>query len=163
MLLAQTPTDVNISLEGQALKYCTNFKYLRAVFNDQNDIKSEITNRSHKFSNTSYRLYLLLKDRNIPLKVKTQIYITILTPVLTYGHEFWMITSKTRSQLQAAEMKVLRLIRGVTKLDKIRNEDIRRELEVNGILDFVERGQLRLFGHVKRIQEEATSKEILRM
>ena len=70
-------------------------------------------------------LYPLMKDRNIPRKVKTLIYISILTPVLIYGHESWTLTSKTRSQIQAAEMKILRLIKGVARLDRLRNEDIR--------------------------------------
>ena len=102
-----------------------------------------------------------MKDRNIPRKVKTIIYLTILRPILAYGHESWTLTSRTRSQLQAAEMKALRLIKGVTRLDKLRNEDIRRELGVEGILDFVERGQLRWFGHTKRMDEERYPRRFL--
>ena len=58
-------------------------------------------------------------------------------------------------------MKVLRLIKGVTRLDRHRNEDIRRELGVESILDFVERGQLRWFGHVKRMGDERYPKRML--
>ena len=161
MLLSRAPADINISLEGQTLKQCRNFKYLGVLFNDQNDSKVEITNRIHKFSNNLYLLYPLMKDRNIPRKVKTLIYISILRPILTYGHESWTLTTKTRSQLQAAEMKVLRLIKGVTRLDRLRNEDIRRELDMEGILDFVERGQLRWFGHVKRMEEQRYPRRFL--
>ena len=94
-----------------------------------------------------------MKDRNIPRKVKKIIYISILRPILTYGYESWALTSKTRSQLQAAEMRVLRLIKGVTRLDRFRNEDIRRELEIESLQDFIERGQLRWYGHVKRMED----------
>ena len=58
-------------------------------------------------------------------------------------------------------MKALRLIKGVTRLDRLRNEDIRRELGVEGILDFVERGQLRWFGHVKRMDNVRYPKRML--
>ena len=102
-----------------------------------------------------------MKDRNIPRKVKTIIYLSILRPILVYGHESWTLTSKTRSQIQATEMKALRLIKGITRRDKIRNEDIRRELGVESILDFVERGQLRWFGHVKRMDHERYPKRML--
>ena len=61
-----------------------------------------------------------MKDRNIPNGVKTLNYTTILT----YGQKSWTLTSMTRSQIQAAEMKVLRMIKSVTRLDKLRNEDI---------------------------------------
>ena len=56
-----------------------------------------------------------------------------------YGHEAWALTSKTTSKLQAAEMRVLRRIKGVTRLDRLRNEDIRKELGIDSILDQVER------------------------
>ena len=59
------------------------------------------------------------------------------------------LTSKTRTQIKVAEMKALRLINGVTQLNRISNEDIRGELAVEGIMDLVERGQLRWFGDVK--------------
>ena len=123
-----------------------------------------MTDRNPKLKITSRikkGIFLLIKDRNISLKVKTIICLSMLRPILTYGHELWTLTSKTRSQIQAVEMKVLRLIKGITRLDKHRNEDIRRELGVESILDFVERGQLRWFGHVKRMGDERYPKRML--
>ena len=103
-----------------------NFRYLGVTVSDNNDHQVEITQRINKINNNLYMLYPLMKDRNIPRKVKTLIYTSILRPVLTYGHESWTLTSKTRSQIQAVEMKVLRLIKGVTRLDRLRNEDMYR-------------------------------------
>ena len=161
MMLSRMPQEVNISLEGQALQQCTNFKYLGVMFNNKSDPQLEITHRINKFSNNLHLLYPLMKDRNIPRKVKIIIYISILRPVLTYGHESWTLTTKTRSQIQAAEMRVLRLIKGVTRLDRLRNEDIRSEMEVEDILKFVERGQLRWYGHVKRMDENRYPKKYI--
>ena len=42
MHLSQRPIDIDISLEGQALQQCRNFKYLGVEFSDQNDPKLEI-------------------------------------------------------------------------------------------------------------------------
>ena len=161
MLLSRTPSNINVLLEGQTLKQCRRFEYLGVQFSDQNDPKLEIITRIQKFNNNLYLLYPLMKDRNIPRKVKTMIYLTILRPILTYGHESWTLTSRTRSQLQAAEMKALRLIKGVTIMDRMRNEDIRRELGIEGILELVERGQLRWFGHIKRMNEERYPRRFL--
>lgn len=52
-------------------------------------------------------LYPLLRDMKITTKVKTLIYITVLRTILTYGHESWALVSKTRIQMQAAEMRAL--------------------------------------------------------
>ena len=102
-----------------------------------------------------------MKDRHIPRKVKSVVYTTILRPILIYGHESWTLTSRTKSKVQAAEMKVLRLIKGVTRLDRIRNENIRNELGVEEILKVVERGQLRWYGHVKRMEEDRYPRRFL--
>jgi len=40
-----------------------------------------------------------------------------------------------KSRLEAAEIHFLRSVKGYTKLDKIRSEIIRRELEILGIQD----------------------------
>ncbi|XP_076047357.1 uncharacterized protein LOC143032623 [Oratosquilla oratoria] len=58
-------------------------------------------------------------------------------------------------------MRALRLIKGVTRFDHIRNDAIRQELEVESILEFVERAQLRWFGHVERMDQERTPKRWL--
>ena len=55
----------------------------------------------------------------------------------------------------------MRLIKGVTRLDELRNEDIRRELVVEDMLKFIERGQLRWDGHVKRIADSRYPKKYL--
>ena len=52
-----------------------------------------------------------------------------------HGAKVWSLTSKTQSSLQAAEMRVLRLIKRVTKLNKCRNADIKEELGVGSLLD----------------------------
>ena len=161
MLLSRVHEEVEISLEGHVLQQSRNFKYLGVTVSDTNDTRLEVIHRITKFNNNLRLLYPLLKDRNTPKGVKTLIYTSILRPILAYGHESWTLTSKTRSQIQAAEMKVLRLIKGVTRLDKLRNENIRRELHVEDILEFVERGQLRWYGHVKRMDDSRYPRKYL--
>ena len=39
------------------------------------------------------------------------------------------------TNLEGAQMRFLRSVTGYTKLDKIRSEDIRQELEISGIQD----------------------------
>ena len=111
----------------------------------------ELNNRINEYNTNINMLFPILKDKNVPTKCKTIIYTTILRPILTYGSEAWSLTTKTESQIQAAEMRVLRMIRGVTRLDKMRNTQIREDLHVISILKFVEKNKLRWYGHVKRM------------
>lgn len=71
------------------------------------------------------------------------------------------MTQRTKSKVQAAEMKVLRLIKGVTRRDRIRNEDIRRELGITAIIQVVEINRLRWHGHVMRMEEERLPRQTL--
>ena len=153
MILSKENENLNIRLGDQNLRQTDQFKYLGVMFGTENDMIVELNHRISKFNTTFNLLYPLLKDRHIPSSVKTVIYTSILRPILLYGYEAWTLTTKTRSKIQACEMKVLRLIRRVTRRDRLRNDDIREELGVESILKIIERGQLRWFGHVKRMEE----------
>jgi hypothetical protein len=52
-------------------------------------------------------------------------------PVLVYGSETWTLRKRDWKRIQAAEMKYLRTVKGCTRLDQIRNEDIRNELGIS--------------------------------
>ncbi|CAH1995633.1 unnamed protein product [Acanthoscelides obtectus] len=43
-------------------------------------------------------------------------------------------------------MKYLRRVKGVTEMDKIRNETIRTEIEIESVLEHIEMKQLRWWG-----------------
>ena len=47
-------------------------------------------------------------------KAKLSIYQSIFVPILTYGHEGGVMTERTRSRVQAAEMSFLRRVAGVS-------------------------------------------------
>ncbi len=45
-------------------------------------------------------------------------------PTLTYGHELWVVTERTRLQVQAAEMSFLCRVAGLSLRDRVRSSDI---------------------------------------
>ncbi len=80
----------------------------------------------------------------MPTKCKLIVYNTLVIPIMLYGTECcWNLTTKLESKIQAAEMRVLRIIRGVTRRDKMRNVQIREELGVRPLLEDVDRARLR--------------------
>ena len=151
MLLSKEQEEMDVVIGGSVLKQVDWFEYLGVYFGTGNDMILELNHRISKFNGTLALLYPLLKDRNIPRKVKMIIYTNILRPILIYGHEAWALNTRLKSKLQTCEMRVLRVIMGVTRLDRLRNSDIRRELGVESLLTLIEKGQLRWFGHLKRM------------
>ena len=71
------------------------------------------------------------------------------------------MTKKLESKIGAAEMRVLRLIKGVTRLDRMRNIDIRRNLEINSIVSIISQNNLRWYGHVKRMEQDRYPRKYL--
>ena len=59
----------------------------------------------------------------------------VARPSLLYGSDTWVTTERDITGLEAAEMRVLRSVTGYARLDKIRSEVIRKELEISGIQD----------------------------
>ena len=62
-------------------------------------------------------------------------YKVVARPSLLYGSETWVTTKRDMTGLEAAEMRFLRSVTGCTRLDKIRSEFIRKELEISAIQD----------------------------
>ena len=78
---------------------------------------------------------------------------TILRPILLYGHESWILTKKMNSKMTAADMKVLRLVKGVTRRDRVRNADIYNEFKIKPIIETIQTDKLRWFGNMMRRDE----------
>ena len=120
-----------------------NYTYLGVNVGETNVQELEINNRIAKYNSNVGLMYPLFRDINIPRECKVTIYHTILKPILLYGSEAWSLTRRTESKLQAAEMRVLRTIKGVTRKDRIRNTTIRAEFHVPPLLEEIERNRLR--------------------
>ena len=65
----------------------------------------------------------------------------MVIPTLIYGCEAWALQSRHKGRIQATQMRVLRWIEGVSRLDRIKNVDLRGRLRQEGVLDLVNRGQ----------------------
>ena len=66
-------------------------------------------------------------------------------------------------KLDAAEMRMLRCMSGVTKLDRIRNERIRGTTKVREISKKVQESRLEWYGHAVRRVDEYVGKRVVGM
>ena len=161
VVVSRTPELYDIYMEHNKINQTENYCHLGVNVGTENLQETEIGNRISKYNANVVMMYPILKDKHVPKECKIIVYKSILKPILLYGSEIWSLTTKTESRLQAAEMRVLRLIKGVTRRDKIRNTQIRQELNVLPLLEDIERNKLRWYGHVKRMGEEKKPRKYL--
>ena len=76
-------------------------------------------------------------------KYQGKVYRTVVRPVLMYGAETWALKKAQEKKFDVAEMRMLRWMCGVTKLDKIRNERIRGTTKVGEITKKVQERRLK--------------------
>ena len=87
------------------------------------------------------------------MRVKGALYEKVIVPTVTYGSELWGMKASERRKLNVFEMKCLRSMAGVSRLDRLRNEEVRKRTGVRNI------NVLRWFGHVERMDNENLTKE----
>ena len=71
-----------------------------------------------------------------------RVFNAMVVPTLIYGCETWTMR-RHYSKVQACEMMFLRILEGVTRLDRVRNEDVRRSLGHKAVMDIVKKKQRR--------------------
>ena len=81
-------------------------------------------------------------SRELSWKAKVEVYNAVVVPMMTYGCESWVLREKKEVKLQATEMNVLRKVAGVTRLDCIRNDEIRQRLQQRSIVEVVKERRL---------------------
>ena len=161
LVVSRSPQQHDIYMDQNKINRTESYCHLGVNVGESNVQGVKINNRIAKYNSNIGMLYPLLKDKNIPQECKAIVYKSILKPILLYGSENWSLTTKTESKLQAAEMRMLRLIKSVTRRDRIRNVNIREELQVRPLLEEIERNKLRWFGHVKRMDTEKKPRKFL--
>ena len=82
---------------------------------------------------------------------------------MMYGAETWAVMKAQEKKLDVAEMRMLRWMSGVTKLDRIRNERIRGTKKVGEISKKVQESRLKWYGHVLRREDKNVGKRVMAM
>ncbi|XP_063607578.1 uncharacterized protein LOC134782141 [Penaeus indicus] len=107
--------------------------YLGSTLQADGGVDAEISRRIQSGWNNWKKMSGVLCDKRIPTRVKGKIHQTVIQPAMLYGLETGPQTNKTTKRLKVAEMKMCRWACGVTRRDRVRNEDIRRQMGVKNI------------------------------
>ncbi|XP_056107178.1 uncharacterized protein LOC130085442 [Rhinichthys klamathensis goyatoka] len=151
-------TDGTIRVGGQPLNKVTEFKYLGSLIRSDGDSLPDARARVNTAWLKWRQVTGILCDRRMPISLKGKIYKTVVRPVALYGSECWPATIKHEQSLHVMEMKMLRWSLGLTRFDRVMNEDVRRRMGVVPIVQKMREARLCWYGHVIRSGDETTVK-----
>ncbi|KAK0146684.1 Craniofacial development protein 2 [Merluccius polli] len=163
MVLNRKRVECTLRVGDEILPQVEEFKYLGVLFTSEGRMEREIDRRIGAASAVMRTLHRsVVVKRELSRKAKLSMYQSIYVPALTYGHELWVMTERTRSRVQAAEMSFLRRVAGLSLRDRVRSSVIREELGVDPLLLRVERSQMRWLGHLVRMPPGRLPGEVFR-
>ncbi|VFQ61100.1 unnamed protein product [Cuscuta campestris] len=94
-------------------------------------------------------------DPKISPRMKGKFYRSVVRPAMLYGAECWAVKKTHVRRRHAAEMRMLRWMCGKTRLDRILNGVIRRQVDMEPVEDKLREARLRWFGYVRRRDADA--------
>ena len=68
----------------------------------------------------------VLSNRGLGIKAKKCLYELVIVSTVLYGAEAWGMRSAERRKVNVLEMKYLRSLVGVSRMDRVRNKESRR-------------------------------------
>ncbi|KAK3523859.1 hypothetical protein QTP70_010473 [Hemibagrus guttatus] len=139
-----------VRLQGEEVQKVQEFKYLGSTVQSNGECGKEVKKRVQAGWNGWRKVSGVLCDRKISARIKGKVYRTVVRPAMLYGLETVSLRKRQESELEVAELKMLRFSLGVTRLDRIRNKYIRGTAHVGRLGDKVREARLRWFGHVQR-------------
>lgn len=154
---------ININLSNETIERVERFTYLGSIFTSQkvsciDDIVSRIGKSSSAFGRLKKQLFA---RKDISVKTKMRVFNSVIIPILLYGSESWTVKTEDIRQLEVIQMYWLRIINGISRYDRIRNNEIRCiSCHQPQIEEILRRNRLRWFGHLCRMEDSRIPKRI---
>ena len=108
LYLSRNSDQCVLQVNEATLKQVEKFKYLGVAFMSDGRQDEELNIQIGKASAVMQALhYPVAMKRESSKYAKLSIFKTVFVPILTYGHESWVMTERMRSQVQASKMRFL--------------------------------------------------------
>ena len=95
-------------------------------------------------------------------ETKLRIHNITAKAALKFGREAWVLKKREEQRLEAAQMKFLRHLLGITKLDKEKNQCIREKTRAQNIVKEMKQYQKKWLQHVKRMDRNRLQRQALK-
>ena len=110
---------LNVMLNGEALEEVDQFKYLGSVIAANGGVEADVRHRVNEGCKVLGALKGVMKNRGLGMNVKKVLYEKVVASIVMYGSESWGMKVTERQKLNVFEMKCLRSMTGVYRLDRV--------------------------------------------
>ena len=119
-----------LKIQGEKVPRVTEFRYLGSTVQADGDSEIEVAKRIAAGWNSWRKVSGVLCDQKAPLSVKGKLHKVVVRPAMLHSTEILAVTQRMEKKLEVAEMRMLRFECGITRLDKVKNEEVRSKLKV---------------------------------
>ena len=156
--------QATIQLGNVNIRRVNEFRYLGSTLDSAGEMDKEIKHRVQAGWNNWRKVTGVICDKKVPLTLKGKVHKAVVRPALAYGLEAAPMKKAQEQRLDVTEMKMLRWMSGVTRMDKIRNQYVRGSAKVTEASKKIQEYRLRWFGHLsRRVDEEHVAREAMEM
>ena len=148
---------VKIVIDDKIIEQVTEFKYLGYCISEY---KSDLEDKLQTYNkiNGAIRRHFV---KQMTKETKLRIHNMTARAALKFGSEVWVLKKRDEQRLEAAQMKFLRHLLGITKLDKEKNQSIREKTGAQSIVEEIKQYQQKWLQHVQRMDTNRLSKQTL--
>jgi hypothetical protein len=152
----------DLCIGAQTIGKCDEYTYLGSKITSEGNSKKEITNRIGQARQATQRLNSMLWSKNVKIGTKVRVYNSIVQSILIYGSETWEISKRDCQRLNAVEMDFLRRSSRISRMDRVRNLEIRERVGKHyTTVDEIKKRRLVWMGHAQRMNDERWPKKVL--
>jgi hypothetical protein len=154
--------DKKLEVLNQEVKNVEEFVYLGSLITWDNDCSKDIRTRIAKGKGMLENLKTIWKDRNISYATKLSFLKTCVFSTMLYGCETWTYKKADKDKILAFEMYCYRRVLSIRWTQKVKNEEVRRRLDVKeNLMQVIMKRKLGLFGHVCRMNDSRKIKSVM--
>ncbi|EYC32701.1 hypothetical protein Y032_0002g1052 [Ancylostoma ceylanicum] len=154
-------SNSEIKLNNQIVERVEHYVYLGQAIRMDNDLQLELSRRRRAGWTAFSKVDVLLKNQDIPAQTKSRLFHSSVLPALLYGCETWNLTKAEERSLQVTQRAMERRMLGISKMQHIRNKEIREVSQLHDIINLLYRRKKAWAGHVARMKDNRWTVRVL--
>jgi len=149
---------IKIVINSNIIEQVTDFKYLGYCIAEYKTDLEDKLQTYNKISGAIRRHF----GKQINKETKLRIHNITAKAALKFGSEVWVLKKREAQRLEAAQMKFLIHLLGITKLDKEKNQCIRGKTGAQNIVKEIKQYQKKWLQHVQRMDRNRLPRQALK-